>query len=192
MLSDDHSLYQLVSKHPAAVIPGLYLVGSTIGMLDSWWYFRQFGVDIFLYSDISDYLLASFREPGAWLIVAFSSLVLLLDHAASRRFERSKQTSRWLRWYGTRLYRQSGWLMFIAMVTAYILTFAGFRARFVFEGRSGSELEVVLADDSAVSATLLGSTINFLFLYDRDRHSVSIHPYDNVVTVSSAAPPRSP
>jgi hypothetical protein len=37
---------------------------------------------------------------------------------------------------------------------------------------------------------LLGSTVGFLFLYDRDAATVSIHPYENVLTVDSDAPRR--
>jgi hypothetical protein len=64
-----------LERHPGAWVPGLYLLASTIGTLDSWSYFRRFGVNVFLYSDVADFLLASLREPGAWVIVALSATI---------------------------------------------------------------------------------------------------------------------
>jgi hypothetical protein len=50
-------------------------------------------------------------------------------------------------------------------------------------------VRVTLTNDPAEkTAVLLGSTISFLFLYDRGERTVSIHPYGNVLTVDSDVP----
>ncbi|HMB74457.1 MAG TPA: hypothetical protein VKQ06_12860 [Gammaproteobacteria bacterium] len=46
---------------------------------------------------------------------------------------------------------------------------------------------VLLADGPEASATLLGGTVSFVFLYDPNDETVSIHPYDNILRVRAAA-----
>ncbi len=180
------------ADHPGVWVPGLYVIGSTIGMLDSWWFFHQFGINVFLYSDLADFLLASFREPGAWLVMAWTTFIGLWDYSTSLRVGHSVSTRRWLRWYGSRRYRQVGWIFAVVFAAAYIAIYAGARANGVYEGRRGKQVRVSLTNSQATekTAVLLGSTLSFLFLYDRDARTVSIHPYENVLTVDSDVPRR--
>jgi hypothetical protein len=80
----------------------------------------------------------------------------------------------------------------VALVVGYIAFFAGGRASRIYEGRGGKQVRVVLTDSPATerTAVLLGSTGSFLFLYDGVERTVSIHPYENVLTVKSDAPRR--
>jgi hypothetical protein len=178
--------------HPGVWVPGLYMIGSTIGMLDSWWFFHQFGINVFLYSDVADFLLASFREPGAWLVMTWTTLIGLWDYSLSLRVGHSAATRRWLRWYGSRRYRQMGAILFVVFAAVYIAVFAGARANGIYEGHRGKQVRVSLTSNPTTekTAVLLGSTISFLFLYDRDKGTVSIHPYENVLTVDSDVPRR--
>lgn len=180
------------ADHPGVWVPALYMIGSTIGMLDSWWFFHQFGINVFLYSEVADFLLASFREPGAWLIMAWSTFIGICDYSGSLRVGSSGSTRRWLRWYASRRYRQVGWIFGVVITVAYIAIFAGGRANDVYEGRRGKQVRVLLTSDPTTekTAVLLGSTISFLFLYDRDARTVSIHPYENVLAVNSDVPRR--
>jgi hypothetical protein len=177
-------------EHPGVWIPGLYLLASAIGMLDSWWYFRQFGIEIFLYSDVADFLLASFRSPTAWPVVTLTALLGLMDYLGSVRTGRSGSVPRWLRWHGSRRYRQTGGVLAILLVTSYIVLFAGARADAIYERGAGREVRVSLADGQAGTepVTLLGSTLNFIFLLDRVNASVLIHPYQSVLAIESSAP----
>jgi hypothetical protein len=181
---------QFLAEHPGVWIPGLYLLASAIGMLDSWWYFRQFGIDIFLYSDVADFLLASFRSPTAWLIVALTVVLGALDHAGSIRTGRSGSVPRWLRWHGSRRYRQIGALLGALFLIAYIVWFAGARATAIYEQSAGREVRISLAGGPVRTEplTLLGNTLNFVFLLDRVDASVSIHPYQNVLTIETSTP----
>jgi hypothetical protein len=188
----DPKVLAFFAEHPGVWLPGLYMLGSTIGMLDSWWFFHQFGINVFLYSDVADFLLASFREPAAWLLVAWFVFIGTWDHSNSLRVGRSAKTRRWLRWYGSRRYRRASWTFGVILVAAYIAIYARGRARHIDEGRGGHAVRVWLTNNPATehTAILLGSTIGFMFLYDRDERTVSIHPYENVLTVESDAPRR--
>jgi hypothetical protein len=179
-------------NHAGIVLPGMYLLASAIGMLDSWWYYRQFGIDIFLYSDLADFLLASFRSPTAWIIVVVTLALLAGDLAGSRRAARRAKASWISRLHGSRRYRQVGWVLTIPFIVVYIVVYAGVRANMIHEEIRGREVSVTLADGAAgpETAILLGSSLNFIFLYSRDEDTVSVHPYENVLTVESPLPER--
>lgn len=188
-VNDGGGTLAFFADHPGVWVPGLYLIGSTVGMLDSWWFFHQFGINVFMYSQVADFLLASFREPGSWLILAFCTFVAISDYSGSLRVGRSGSTRWWLRWYGSRRYRQVGWMFGVVVAIAYLAISAGGRANAIYDGRRGKEVRVTLTNDSAEkTAVLLGSTISFLFLYDHGERTVSIHPYENVLTVDSDVP----
>jgi hypothetical protein len=132
------------ADHPGVWVAGLYMVGSTIGMLDSWWFLHQFGINVFLYSDVAHFLLASFREPGGWLVIAWTAIVVIGDYSSSLRVARSGSRRWWLRWYGSRRYRQFGWVFGVVVTVVYIAIFAGGRANAIYDGRRGKEVRVTL------------------------------------------------
>jgi hypothetical protein len=49
------SFFGLFLTNPGLWPVILYLIGSMVGMLDSWWFYRRFGINVFLYSDIADF-----------------------------------------------------------------------------------------------------------------------------------------
>jgi hypothetical protein len=184
--------FHFVTQHPGVLISGLYLLASAIGMLDSWWYFRQFGISVFIYSDLADFLLASFRSPTAWLIVLYTAAIGAWEYAASLRRSRAPAKRRALRWLGSRRYRQASVILAILFVVGYIVFYAGMRAAAITEGRGGQEVHVSFATSPAGdrTAVLVGSTLNFVFLLDRSASRVSVHPYENVLAIESNAPRR--
>jgi len=179
---------RFLANHPGVAVSALYLVASAIGMLDSWWYYRQFNINIFFYSDLADFLLASFRSPTAWLVVGLTALITALDQLGSRRWGRAGSASRRLRWLGSRRYRQSSAALGILMAVAYIVFYAEKRADWITDGRIGHVVQVSFANtpSSAKTAVLLGSTLNFVFLLDRSERSVAVHPYENVAAIVSS------
>lgn len=181
--------FRLLTNHPGILISGLYLLASAIGMLDSWWYYRHFGVNAFLYSDLADFLLASFRSPTGWFVVVFVAAIAAWEHVASLRRSRSPSKWRGLRWLGSRRYRQTSVVLSPLFVVVYIVLYAGMRADAMAEGPGGQGVRVSFATSPADdrTAVLLGSTLNFVFLLDRSENRVSVHPYQNVLAIESNA-----
>ncbi|MEE9142825.1 MAG: hypothetical protein V3U59_08935 [Gammaproteobacteria bacterium] len=178
-------------ENPALLLTALYLLASAIGMLFAWVYFREFGINIFHYTEVGDFLLASFREPITWVTVIAAVALIAFDNAMSRRVEaRSKRA--WLRWYGSPRYRRINFIALVVLVVVYIWLFASLAARDVYEG-FGNRVTVKLADDTTTNdAVLLGTTIQFLFLFDPDQRSLAIHPHENVQTITFRAPASKP
>jgi hypothetical protein len=183
--SERGSLSRFLADHPGVCISALYLVSSAVGMLDSWWYYRQFHINIFFHSDLADFLLASFRSPTAWLVVGLTASLAAFDQFSSRRWGRKGSAPRWLRWLGSKRYRQSSAALAILMAIAYIVYYASMRADSIHDGHAGQQVEVRFADSDPgpKTAVLLGSTLNFVFLLDRADGTVTVHPYENVVAI---------
>jgi hypothetical protein len=184
-------MQRLLANHPGVGISALYVVSSAIGMLDSWWYYRQFNISIFFYSDVADFLLASFRSPTAWFVVGLTALLMTFDQLGSRHLSRKGSAPRRLGWLGSRRYRQFSVVLGILMAVAYIVFYAEKRADWIIEGRIGQQVRVSFANAPGPStAVLLGSTLSFVFLLDRSAGTVAVHPYENVVAIVSNAPAR--
>jgi len=74
-------------EQPAILVSGLYLVASVIGLVYSWAFLHGFGINVFRYAEISDFLLPSLKEPFTWVLAIFGVAMFLIDNAMSRRLE---------------------------------------------------------------------------------------------------------
>ena len=165
----------------------MYVAASVIGMFYSWAYLRHFGINVFNYAQISDFLLASLKEPFTWGLVIIAVLLVQSDNAMSRRFGR-KPRSRWWAWYGTRRYRLMNNFVAILVVLMFLYLFASFQASKTRAG-DAKVVDVMFSDSgAAITALMLGTTGQFVFLYDERTERVDIHPFENIHSISFRAP----
>lgn len=177
---------RLLVEHPALLVSALYVTASAIGMFFSWDYLRLFGINVFLFAEISDFLLASLKEPFTWLLTFVAVVLVLLDNAMSRRVGR-RATSRWIAWYGTPGYRAVNYVVAIMIVLLFLHGFAIIKSRDTREGE-GDMVTVTLADGSAGrQMLLLGTTGRFVFFFDHRDNRVDIHPNENILTITRPA-----
>lgn len=178
---------QTLSQQPALVVSVLYLFASLIGLVYSWAFLRSFGINVLQYSEIGDFLLASLKEPVIWLLVVLAVALVQGDSALSRVVER-RSPGRWMRWYVSERYRKVNYLVSALMVLAFLLVYADVNSEAVRDG-GGDEVRVELADGSpAAQRVLLGTTVNYIFVYDRASERVFVHPSENVLSLSSQVP----
>lgn len=164
----------------------IYVAASTVGMFYSWSYLRRFGINVFHFAQISDFLLGSLKEPFTWLIVISASTLITLDSWLSRRLEQ-QGAPRWLGWYASARYRSMNYLAVVVVVLVLLDAFAAVNARDTLAGK-GQRVEVVLADGKATSVELIGSTGQFLFLFDVATGRVAVHPHQAVLGISARVP----
>jgi hypothetical protein len=179
----DWKTYAILREHPALIISGFYVGASFVGMFWSWAFLRRFGINVFNYAQISDFLLASLKEPFTWVLVVLAVLMVSADNAYSRRVER-RGKSRWFGWYGSPTYRMINNVGVIALVSVFIFVYATIEAERVRDG-DGKVVEVTFEPGQPAStALLLGTTSQFVFLYDGATDRVDIHPFENVHAIS--------
>lgn len=179
-------LNPIFREHPALLVSAFYVAASSIGMFYSWAYLRQFGINVFNYAQLSDFLLASLKEPYTWALVFLAAALVLLDNASSRRQEK-RELGEWLAWYGSPRYRFLNNFAAIALVLIFIYAYANAQAR---DTRSGEvkRVDVIFADGGAAkTSALIGTTGQFVFLYDSDTERVNIHPIEGIHSISFQA-----
>ena len=173
----------LLRQHPALLVSALYVTASVIGMLFSWDYLRLFGINVFNYAQIGDFLLASLKEPITWVIVIISVLLIMGDNAMSRRVERSGKR-RFLRWYGSRSYRMANYIGAVVLIVMFTHIYALTKKREILAGE-GRLINVQLTESTTKNqVVLLGTTGSFIFLYDPLLREVTVHPHENVYSIS--------
>ncbi|HSG97900.1 MAG TPA: hypothetical protein VLA11_07900 [Woeseiaceae bacterium] len=176
----------LFREHPALIASGFYVFASFVGMFWSWAYLRRFGINVFNYAQISDFLLASLKEPFTWMLVMLAFAMVQADNAWSRRVDRRAKTT-WFRWYGSPTYRMINNFGAIALICVFIFTYATLEARDTRDGK-GETVDVIFAEGGAVKrATLLGTTSQFMFLYEPTTERVDIHPFEAIHSISFQA-----
>lgn len=176
---------QLLSEHPAFLFSALYVVASIIGMVFSWDFLRRFGINVFHYAEISDFLLASLKEPYTWGLVTIAVLLVAGDNALSRWVARRTSTH-WLSWYTSPRYRALNYLVAVIICGIFIDAYAMWKAERAYAGE-GETVTVTLVDGTAPrEALLLGTTGRFLFLYYPASDRVDIHPHEVVLTIQKS------
>ncbi len=184
--SHNTRLVALFREHPALLVSAFYVAASFVGMFYSWAFLRRFGINVFNYSQISDFLLASLKEPFTWVLVGLSVILVLLDNRSSRRLER-RNPRKWVAWYGSPRYRFINNFAVVALVLFFIFTFANRQANDTLSGE-GKLVDVEFAENGDVQTTiLLGTTGQFVFFYDAPIERVQIHPLESIHSISFQA-----
>ena len=173
-------------EHPALLLSFTYVVASAIGMFYSWNYLRRFGIDVFEYAQLSDFLLASLKEPYTWLLSIVVVVGVALDNVLSRRVG-SRTKSRWISWYGHPRYRYLNFIIAVMIMALLLDHYATIIAKKTVEGE-GQIVEVRPTEDEAKTLLLLGTTGQFIFFYDAATRQVTIHPNDSIHSISFLAP----
>ena|SRR5829696_3463526 len=68
----------VLRKNPPLVLTLLYVYATGVGMFYSWSFYRGFGINIFDYAEIGDFLLAALKNPSSLVAVAAGILGGLL------------------------------------------------------------------------------------------------------------------
>ncbi len=176
-----------LAEQPALLVSLLYVLASVIGMFYSWSFLRPFGINMLQYAEIGDFLLASIKEPLTWVLALLSVVLIQLDNFMSRRVQ-ARKPGRLLRWYGSDRYRQFNYPVLVMLAAGLLFSYADLKVQHVRDGRSDI-YEVQLADGAPPEPrVLLGTTVNFIFLYDPETGRSSIHPNESVLSLSQVLP----
>ncbi len=194
----------LLQHNPGLVITLTYLAISFLGLLFSWSLFGEFGVNIFNFTEVSDFLLAALREPMTFVMAASAMLVtwilgwfgrLEVKHWATRN-----PTTR----FG-KLYTRSSkavahhpitpLIIFVLYSYFFISLYGNWKAESIKAGVgqvirvqltepiAGGGVDGQTGDNVVIEGILLGSTNKYLFLYDPDSKITSAMPEENIVRV---------
>lgn len=178
---------RVLAEHPAVFVSGIYFAASLIGLVYSWAFLRAFGINVFRYAEISDFLLASLKEPLTWVLTLLAVILVTFDNAMSLRVQR-RGPSRLFRWYGSERYRHINYLGLVVVIIFYLIEYATVKERKIRDGE-GEIVSVHLADASdPKQLVMLGTTGRFIFLFDHVSERVDIHPHESILMITKSSP----
>ena len=194
-------LLKLAKDHWTWVTSFVYIYVSVVGMVDAWNHFNAFGINVFEFAEINDFLLAAFREPQSFFVIlifiVLGILYFLLPWALSKsisilisilRSEASK--TKFPNLY--KIYRG-----IVILISICYLLAAPYIGPVIYNDNYDSKwVEKILCDPNRhVNVTFsdrrkipispqhlvfLGTTEKFVFFYDNEKKSTVV-PIDSIL-----------
>ena len=127
-MSDDLNdrLYGIFREHPALLVSALYVAASVVGMFWSWAYLRVFGINVFNYAQVTDFLIASLKEPFTWVLVVLAILMVSsVPYLNGKQFRLNKRQPLWILLAGIVLlnFAIARWQLFFFLgATGYVVS----------------------------------------------------------------------
>jgi hypothetical protein len=185
--------------NPGLVLTGAYVLASLIGMAYIFHFFRRFRINVLEFTEVSDFLVVVVREP-ATIALALSSIPLYWIYMRTTMPWMQRVQRRWPKLQGSLArrqqklvmarrmapYVQAGFIIVYAML--FMLLYSGYQASRVRDGRF-PVVTVEYKTDAApttgpVTATLLGTTSRFLFVYRPETRRAEAIPFDAIARLS--------
>jgi hypothetical protein len=185
------SFTSLTREHPGIAVTSAYVAASAIGMVSSSLFYSRFGINVFHYAQLSDFVIVAVRNPWATVAILLAIPVVwfitVTDDLLVRHVRWYKYIYGWppLRALSRSLPALA--LYFVLYAWAFSLLYAGHLTEQVHEGR-WRRVEVQLQSGTYAGrdatrpflATLLGATSAYVFLYDGDSERATIVPVENL------------
>jgi hypothetical protein len=191
---------RLARSHTGLILLLTYLVVTVVARMQDVWFYRNFRVNIFNYSDPEDFFLASMKNPSVWMYFLIpGAVVLLVSWFLSKRQAIAPQHPPvekggppMAKWNTPALRLGLGVMLVIAVATAI----TGLSAKRRFDSvRSGRGRHVSFTRTDGVryneQPLLLGTTGNFFFLYYVKRRVTEIVPIENTALMTVDLNPKS-
>jgi hypothetical protein len=195
---------EVFRANPALLFSMLYFYVSGFGILSSWAFYRGFGVNIFDYAEIGDFLLAAFRNPSV-VFVLFNTLVTfvvailfvvvmplmmrLFVGSFGRRFRWSESYSEHYAFWGTLLFPILAIAVPIVLSVAAVSNNVREQAQDIKHGEAPT---VVVQHRSFKGSAgqvrkpglvLLGATQRAVFFYDVNNEQTLVVPQAQIVSI---------
>lgn len=161
-------------KEAQTIISVFYLFMVGIGMLFEFQKYRVFNINIFLYADIFDFLIAPFRDYRIFLFVFITALVVFIlykvDSVTFSKFPKAYSIINFglvkKSWFKTYRYGSFVFLLLAYIILSSILL-AGINKQNTL--KHAHPLTITFSDNGILTGTLIGKTKDAIFLYSNKK-----------------------
>jgi uncharacterized membrane protein len=181
LIDDKH---ELIIKEFQTILSVFYLLLVGIGMLFSYSKYSQFGINIFQYSDIFDFLLTPFRDITIFL---FSFITIFMVYLV---YKLNKFTKRkFPKYYNSRfnfgLMKSNPFLSMIMMFILYLFLFSYKYGKLSTERIlvKPNITELTLSNGEIKTGNLFGKNNGYVFLLENNNNEVNIYPITNIISI---------
>jgi hypothetical protein len=165
--------YELILKEIQTVVTLSYIIVVGIGMLFNFQKYSEFGINIFDYANIFDFLIAPFSD---FKILLFSTITIILvllffklDSFSKRKFPKFYSKMNFgmdkKSWYS--LYRFSS---FAIILIYYLYLSANYYGKVsARQTKEQSPITLTYSDDETIKGVLIGKTNDIVFLLQNEK-----------------------
>ena len=185
---------KLITSHPGLAVFLVYATIVIAGFIYLVTFYSHFDLEVTVYLEISDILVAGIKDPMVMLMVvgAFSMVLLIwgiayiqapMSALLDKKFD--KGLLRIIPYIaGVQTLRSFWWSAFIVLIV-YFYMFIGVHSKNKAESIIEQKLGLIVVDSQATSGTgndysLLGTSINYVFLYNHQTKNTLILPLDSI------------
>lgn len=165
--------YELIIKEIQTTISILYIIIVGIGMLFTYQKYAEFGINIFDYADIFDFLIAPFSDFSILLFSVISIFIAFLffklDSFYQKRFPKlySKMNFGWdnKNWFP--IYRNSA---FLFLFIFYLYISADYYGKYSKQKTlTQTTINIKYVDNKTATGILIGKTTDIIFLLENKK-----------------------
>ncbi|MEO9852312.1 MAG: hypothetical protein ABJH72_01135 [Reichenbachiella sp.] len=169
---DSKNSFEIIAQQTQSVITIAYVFGVAVGMIFNFHKFSEFGINIFDYVDVFDFLIVPFADPKILLFTLVSLLVSYLLFKADlfwREKHEKSYTVMSLGWHKKDWYEKFRFAAFSGLFVYYLFIAANVYTVDSSEKiRKTAPINIRLVDNEIISGVLIGKTANILFLLKGD------------------------
>jgi hypothetical protein len=178
--------------HSGLLLTGAYILLIIVGLMYDVWLFLNFRVNILYYAEAADFLLVPLREPLV-SILAIAPLPLWIWYMRFAQWlekkipgneERKRKMEK--RLGGAHVALRIRRIVSVLGVVMWSIAFTAHYANYVSRGIRNGEYRVTrveLVSGGAIEGQLIGTTSQFLFVYDRPALRARAIPAENIAQV---------
>lgn len=187
-------VFMVVNRHPGLAVFLVYGTTAIAGFIYLITFYSHFNLEVTVYLEITDILVAGIKDPMVMLMVlgAFSMVLLIWGVAYIQA-----PFSAWLdKKFNTGILRfipyifgfktaRTFWWSALIILSLYFYMFIGVHSQNKAYSIIEQKQDLILIESDATSATnddysLLGTSINYVFLYNHQKKQAVILPLDNI------------
>ncbi|WP_420318271.1 hypothetical protein [Ekhidna sp.] len=171
--------YEVIIKEIQTVITASYIIAVGIGMLFNFQKYSEFGINVFDYSDVFDFLIAPFSDFNILLFATVSilsvSILIKLDSSWKKKWPKSYSKANFGRdkktWY--KAYRN---FLFVISFLLYLYLSADYYGKYTKDKIvNQNDISIKLADNEIRTGKLIGKTKDVIFLLnEQDVYAIPI------------------
>ena len=173
-------------EHSGFVLTAGYLALIAIGMMYEFWLFWRFRISILYYAEAADFLLVPFREPLV-ILVALAPIPifrLYMRGAKALGTKLAKPNAKPLAPAQAAFYRKFMLAVNVLAMALWSLVataeFAEFVSNRIRAGKRRTVRIVTTASPQPIAGTIIGTTSQWVFLYDPRLDQTRMIPVENV------------
>lgn len=176
-------IWSFISGEPSLAISLGYMILIGIGMLFSYQYYANWGIDIFQFAGLEDFLLAPFKDTPVLFFVPVSVLISYLAIRFSKKLD--KKYPRYSKYWNfgvspdSRNYQRFMNFHLVVGVLLYLHTsssiFSAYRKLRINQHPENFRINIQMEDGSIQPFLLLGLTENYvLVLSEKDKKAIAM------------------